>query len=246
VDIVFAISEYTKNDLNAYTGGHCKGKVVVTPLAANRKKFNTTANCNPKGLNIRLGLDPSNHLILSAGTLEIRKNLDVCIRSFGFLREGLGLVIKLVITGMKGWKGHKITSAIRSLSPQSRKSIIFTVFVSDQELLWLYRNTRCFVYMSEHEGFGLPPLEAMACGLPVACSNTTSISEVIGNGGIPIDLQDFKPVAKAPSILFVDKNTHRQLKSEPKKEPGYLAGKRQLTKWSIHFTLHQLTGTMAK
>lgn len=211
VDLIYAISEYTKNDLIDYAKGGLKGEVVVALLAADAAKFNLEPSKDNESIGFQFDLHASDKYILSVGTLEIRKNLDTCIRAFGFLVDELGVDKKLVLTGMKGWKGEKMTSAFESLSVKAKKRIVFTGFVSDEQLAWLYKNAWCFLYMSEYEGFGLPPLEAMSCGVPVICSNTTSIPEVVGDGGILIDPYDSTQLAMRLKYLMDDESYYHKL-----------------------------------
>ena len=83
-------------------------------------------------------------------------------------------------------------------------SSIFTGFVPDEELPFIYDGARVFLYLSLFEGFGLPPLEAMACGVPVICSNTTSLPEVVGDAGITITPTDSNAVALALKQILSD------------------------------------------
>ena len=211
VDLVFAISEYTKNDLTDYAKGRFKGEVVVSLLAADTAKFNLNPGNEHESIGFQFGLHASDKYMLSVGTLEIRKNLDTCIRAFGLLVDEHGVDKKLVLTGMNGWKQQRMASAFDSLSNKAKNQIVFTGFVPDEQLAWLYKNAWCFIYMSEYEGFGLPPLEAMSCGVPVICSNTTSIPEVVGNGGILIDPYDSKQLAMSLKHLMDDESYYQRL-----------------------------------
>lgn len=211
VDLIFTNSEYTKRDLDDYTNGRLHEKLAVTPLAADKNMFNNK-HTNFKDINAkRFGLIPNERFILSVGTLEIRKNLDTCIRAYGLLKDDYDFDGKLVLTGMSGWKEERIKSALNSLSSRAKRGIMFTGFVSDSELSWLYKNARCFVYMSEYEGFGLPPLEAMSCGLPVICSNSTSLPEVVESGGLLVDTYDYVGVASAIKLVWENDEVHKSL-----------------------------------
>ena len=125
--------------------------------------------------------------ILFVGTLEKRKNVPTLLKSFYKLKK-CKIEHKLVIVGGKGWKYTKIFDLIEEFNLKG--DVIFTDYVSDEYLVKFYNAADLFVYPSLYEGFGLPPLEAMACGCPVITSNTSSLPEVVGDAGIMIDPND--------------------------------------------------------
>jgi glycosyltransferase involved in cell wall biosynthesis len=131
--------------------------------------------------------------ILSVGTIEPRKDFVTLIKAYNMARDKKpGPFHKLVIAGRTGWKSEA-TYNEHKLSP-FKDDIIFTDRISDQKLVQLYNQADIFVCTSLFEGFGFPPLEAMSCGLPVICSDSSSISEVVGDAGIlvsPGDIEGF-------------------------------------------------------
>lgn len=140
--------------------------------------------------------------ILYVGTLEPRKNIPSLIKAFYKLRKR-GLPYRLVITGKRGWKYKDIFDTIDELNLQ--KDVIFTGFVSDENLPALYNAADLFVYPSIYEGFGLPPLEAMACGTPVITSNTSSLPEIVGDAGIMVDPHNIDRMADAMYEVLTNK-----------------------------------------
>jgi glycosyltransferase involved in cell wall biosynthesis len=129
--------------------------------------------------------------ILYEGNIEPRKNLIRLFRAFA----QLDVPHKLVIVGAKGWKYQPIFDEVRRLG--IGKDILFTGFVDDVDLPSVYAMADAFVFPSLYEGFGLPPLEAMAAGCPVVCSGTTSLPEVVGNAAILINPYDVQEIATA-------------------------------------------------
>lgn len=111
------------------------------------------------------------------------------------LRETIPMPPQMVIVGRKGWLYDDLFERIRALGLE--EFILFTGFVPDEDLPAIYDGARVFAYLSLFEGFGLPPLEAMACGIPVVVSNTTSIPEVVGEAGITVEPTDVSAVAEA-------------------------------------------------
>ena len=125
--------------------------------------------------------------ILYLGTLEPRKNLSLLIEAYSELPLDLRYRFPLVLAGFKGWPGDD--SPYRVLEAQVdrlgiKEQVIFTGFVPESELPLLYNGAVAFVFPSLYEGFGLPPLEAMQCGIPVLVSSAPALSEVVANAGI--------------------------------------------------------------
>lgn len=133
--------------------------------------------------------------ILYVGTIQPRKNLDTLVEAFNILKKDRKIAEKLVVVGRKGWLYEQLFARIKALGLDNE--VIFTGFVPDDELPYIYDAARVFVYLSFFEGFGLPPLEAMACGIPVVTSNTTSLPEVVGEAGIALPPRDTAGIAEA-------------------------------------------------
>jgi glycosyltransferase involved in cell wall biosynthesis len=123
--------------------------------------------------------------ILFVGTLEPRKNLPLLLEAFAWLIQHSQLPHHLVLGGGKGWYYQAIERQVEGLGLRSR--VHFPGFIPQYELPLWYNSADLFVYPSLYEGFGLPPLEAMACGVPVITSNVSSLPEVVGEGGVMVD-----------------------------------------------------------
>jgi alpha-1,3-rhamnosyl/mannosyltransferase len=145
----------------------------------------------------RFGLERS--YVLSVGTVEPRKNLPATLRAFG-LAAGRVPEHDLVVVGGAGWGSGAgpIGEAARTLP----RTPVFTGFVSDDELVRLYSAASCFVFPSLAEGFGFPPLEAMACGAPVVASDRPALPEVIGDAGLLVDPTDPEAIADAVASVL--------------------------------------------
>jgi alpha-1,3-rhamnosyl/mannosyltransferase len=141
-----------------------------------------------------LGLQHGQYL-LAVGTLEPRKNLELALRAFMALPAACRKQHPLVLVGMKGWH----TSALeQQLAPLvSAGEVRQLGYLSREDLAKVIAGANVLVYPSVYEGFGLPPLEAMACGVPVIASNSSSIPEVVGGTGILIDPQDQEQLTQA-------------------------------------------------
>jgi glycosyltransferase involved in cell wall biosynthesis len=147
--------------------------------------------------------------ILAVATLEPRKNLSSLIAAFAQLPDTLRRRYPLVIAGMRGW-GEGVASA--SLSNMIAKGEVRLVgYVPQADLPKLYAGARMFVYPSLYEGFGLPPLEAMACAVPVIASNRASLPEVVGNAGILTEPLDDLRIVQHMRALIEDDALHAHL-----------------------------------
>jgi glycosyltransferase involved in cell wall biosynthesis len=140
--------------------------------------------------------------ILSVGTLEPRKNLSLLVESFALLRKWKIDDYRLVIAGEKGWKYDQIFRTVRDLGLEDE--VRFLGYVPTEDLPLLYRGAELFVYPSLYEGFGVPILEAMACGCPVVASDRASIPEVCGAAGILVAPEDRDDVAEAMGRVLSD------------------------------------------
>ena len=208
-NFVVCVSESTKLDLLEVSKLN-ESQVFVVPLAASKELFYPVSE--QKIINQKLqkfGIPVDQPYFLSISTLEPRKNIDAIIKSFAdlVLQEKI-LDLNLVLVGTKGWDFDKIFEAI---SPKIKNRIFFTGYVPDEDLAALYSGALSFVYMSFCEGFGLPPLEAMQCGTPVICSNTTSIPEVVGNAGILVSPTNQNDLSDAMLQIYKSHDYREQL-----------------------------------
>jgi glycosyltransferase involved in cell wall biosynthesis len=140
---------------------------------------------------------------MSSGTLEPRKNFKAIIHAMALLPKGLKDQIQFVIVG----SGEELyTNEMRELAQKLdiTSSLILAGHVTDDELILLYNQSELFVFASLHEGFGLPPLEAMSCGIPAIASNTTSLPEVINNPEALIDPMDPQNIADKIMQVLMD------------------------------------------
>lgn len=126
--------------------------------------------------------------VLCVGTLEPRKNLEVALRAYTGLPNTFRERYPLVIVGMKGWLTSGLESVMQPLVASGELHPLG--FTTDDELAALYAGALVLVYPSLYEGFGLPPLEAMASGTPVIVSNRSTLPEVVGDAGVIIDAED--------------------------------------------------------
>jgi glycosyltransferase involved in cell wall biosynthesis len=141
----------------------------------------------------RLGVEDV--FLLFVGTLEPRKNLLTLLKAFAQILRETQMRPQLVIAGGEGWLMTQTESFIESAGIKDR--LLFTGYLRDEELRALYSSCVALVYPSLYEGFGLPPLEAMACGAPVIASRIAALQEVLGDTAILIDPLDSESLTRA-------------------------------------------------
>ncbi|MBC7260731.1 MAG: glycosyltransferase family 4 protein, partial [Chloroflexi bacterium] len=149
--------------------------------------------------------------ILFVGSVEERKNLRRLLQACARLwREGE--VRPLVVVGPHKWKYRRILQTVEELGISEH--VIFTGYVPDEALPALYSGADLFVFPSLYEGFGLPPLEAIACGTPVVCSNTSSLPEVVGDAALMVDPYDVEALAEAMHRVLSDTALREELRQK--------------------------------
>lgn len=147
--------------------------------------------------------------ILALGTLEPRKNLQLALTAFERLPAALQQRYPLVLVGMNGWNNDALTL---SLAPLLHRGVVRQLgYVSRQDLVKVVAGARCMVYPSVYEGFGLPPLESMACGVPVITSNVSSMPEVVVDAGLLVSPVDDVGLGVAMQSLLEDEALHARL-----------------------------------
>lgn len=156
----------------------------------------------------RFGI-PTNYIFFIS-TIEPRKNIGGLLQAFHHLRTKYNLTdTALVLAGKQGWLYEQVYETVEKLGLQD--STFFVGRVSDEELHQLYVGARCHVHPAFYEGFGLPPLEAMACGTPTVVSNTSSLPEVVGDAALTFDPNDWEEMAVAIRRLLTDEDLHAEM-----------------------------------
>lgn len=188
---VTAVSEHTKADLME-TYGIAGEKITVVSPGVDRS-FRPLPPAECAGVLKKYDLRPGYFLFL--GTIEPRKNIKNIIAAF----ERLGGNARLVIAGGDGWLCRAIHE--RAARSPARDRIRFIGYVVGEEKPALYSAALAFIYPSFYEGFGMPPLEAMACGVPVIASHVTSLGEVVGDAGLLVDPYNTNEIVAAMTAL---------------------------------------------
>ena len=189
-DSIICISQATRNDLLNHVKNLDPAKVCVSYLAANPNTFYPCHDTNKIAAIRNKYSIPDAQYILGVSTIQPHKNILHAIRCFAKVVQQQGIKdLYFVLVGALGWDYEQIFAEI-SQNSLAKDRVIVTGYVADEDLAALYSGALAFVYPSLYEGFGLPPLEAMQCGVPVITSNTSSLPEVVGDAGIMLDPQD--------------------------------------------------------
>lgn len=158
----------------------------------------------------RLGLPAS--YVLYVGTIEPRKNLPRLVESYRQLVAERGIVEHLVLAGRLGWDYDEVLSRIAA--PALRERVHVVGYIDQNDLPWLYAGARLFVYPSLEEGFGFPPLEAMACGVPTISSRTSSLLENLQGAAELVDPADGRKLTEAMGRLLEDEGRRAGLREQ--------------------------------
>lgn len=164
---------------------------------------------DPAPVRARLGIE--GRYLLSVGALEPRKNLPTTLRAYKRV-VAAAPDVRLVVVGPHGWRNREFDS----LAPRS-PGVMVTGYLPDRDLAALYSGAACFVYPSLGEGFGLPVLEAMACGAPVVTSNRTAMPEVVGDAGLLTDAEDEEGVSEAILRILTSEELSAELSAKARR-----------------------------
>lgn len=207
-DTVIAISNCTKRDILKKVSVD-EGKIhVIYPGIS--EYFRIMEDHSQINL-IKSKYNTGKNYILFTATIEPRKNLVGLIKAFNLLCKGGNATHKLVVVGRRGWRYEEVFKTVDGLDSAVKNRIVFTGSISDNDLLCLYNGADVFVYPSFYEGFGLPPLEAMACGCPVVVSNAASLPEACGDAAYYIDPHNVNSIAEGINKVITDEGLKQEL-----------------------------------
>jgi glycosyltransferase involved in cell wall biosynthesis len=196
-DRLIATTEYVSNELLKYNYTNTKSKIDIVPLAVNNA-YKPMQYHDPEKLSaLKEKYKLPDQFLLFVGRLNVRKNIENLLAALLLLRDRQ---IKLVIVGKEDWKTPDLKELL--LKPELKERIIMAGAMEDNELILTYSMAKIFCFPSFAEGFGLPPLEAMASGVPVIVSETTALPEVCGNAAVYIDPNNPESIALAIDSLL--------------------------------------------
>jgi glycosyltransferase involved in cell wall biosynthesis len=201
-DKIITVSQNTKDDLvEMFNYNPNKIKVIYNGVDSSYKLID-----NKKLISeINNKYNTGENFLLYVGNIKPHKNIPVLLKAL----SNIDKQNKLVIVGKRDKAYDEIFDIIDQNNLKDR--IIFTGFVPDEDLILLYNAAALFVYPSLYEGFGLPPLEAMACGTPVITSNVSSLPEVVGDAAITVDPHNIKELSKKINKILSNKDLQNKM-----------------------------------
>jgi len=203
-DRIITISQNSKKDIVEVLGVQ-EEKIEVVNLAAD-ESFRPIKS-DFKNILSKYGINKK--FIFYFGNLSPHKNITTLINAYSRLSAEIKKEYRLVIGGRKGRYFQSLLEIIRALKIEGQ--VIFTGFIPEEDLPHFYNAASVFVFPSLYEGFGLPPLEAMACGTPVIASKAASLPEVIAEGGILIDPHNSKELSEKIYPVLTNEEMRKNL-----------------------------------
>lgn len=198
-DCIVTVSEFSKREIAKYYPEYAE-KVQVVPNGVDTERFHPISDMDEIA-RVKAAHHIDGEYFLYLGTLEPRKNLERLIQAYALLHQKYGDEIpKLVLAGAKGWMYESIFMTVDML--QLQEQVIFPSYIPTEDMAALYSGAFAFVFPSIYEGFGMPPLEAMACGTPVLTSNAASLPEACGDAAILVNPHKVEAIEKGLEALW--------------------------------------------
>lgn len=206
-DIIVTDSEFSKTEIIKYFPQH-ENKIRVVPCGVDLQKFRPCEN--PERIpEVKKSLEIEGDYFLYLGTIEPRKNLKRLINAYHIFSQNVKNPPKLVLAGGKGWLYDSIFQRVTDL--KLTEQVIFTKYVPSEDMNPLMCGALAFVFPSIYEGFGMPPLEAMACGVPVLSSDSASLPEVTGDCAVICNAYSEDSIAEGLHRLYSNENLREDL-----------------------------------
>ncbi|MEW6088478.1 MAG: glycosyltransferase family 1 protein [bacterium] len=206
-DLVITVSEFTKREIIKHFSYPGENIRVVYPGV--RKMFKPQSESSINSAKEKYAIKRDYYLYV--GAITLRKNISRIIKAFKIFSDK-NKTIDLILAGNLSYGNEEILDEIIKLGLDERVKL--TGYIKNEELVSLYCGAKALVFPSLYEGFGLPVIEAMACGTPVIVSNTASMPEVVASAGCLVDPEDVSDIARNLFVLAEDDNLRKNLKEK--------------------------------
>ena len=201
IDHIITVSECSRQDIIERLGVQAD-RITVIPQGVEQDKFVSCFSEPPDRCN-------TVPYVLSVAGSDPTKNIQSLITAFSLLPDEVRTHYQLILVGDLDKQGE----LVRLVKQKGiERHVVYAGVVSDQQLIRYYQNAALFVFPSLYEGFGLPVLEAMACGCPVVCSNTSSLPEVVGDAAVMVDPLNVSALADAMCHVLTNSHIHQELR----------------------------------
>ncbi len=228
---IVTVSAYTKQDIIAKYNIEAS-KITVTYNASD-EKFQPLAS--EEQAVIRARYTQGVPYFLYVGALHPRKNIDRLLQAFDDFKKSTKAETKLVLVGRKAWGNQEMEAVYEAMT--YKEDVVFTGRVTDEELVSIYASAFSLVYVPYFEGFGMPIVEAQACGVPVITSDKSSMPEVLGDGGLLVD-----PF----SVISISEGMQRMYVSDALREKLVVKGTKNLERFDWQKTADDIFDTIMK
>ncbi len=209
-DRIVTDSEFSRSEIIKYYP-QFQDKIRVVPCGVDMQKFHPETDAQ-KIAEVREKYGLSEQYFLYLGTLEPRKNLERLIDAYAQFAKNHENPAQLVLAGGKGWLYDGIFAKVQRLGLEDK--VIFTQYIDSADMCALMSGALAFTFPSIYEGFGMPPLEAMACGTPVLVSDAASLPEVTGDSAVIVKPDSTDSIAEGLERLFTDAQLRARLRAE--------------------------------
>lgn len=206
---IVTISENSRREIIEYMDVEAS-RIYIIPPGVDCQQYYPLKD-EKELLPIRVKYDLPRDYFLYLGTIEPRKNIESIVEAFRIYRDRGG-GRQLVIAGKKGWMYEKVFDLVKQYGLEEH--VIFSGYIDEADKPLIYGGAKGFLFPSLYEGFGMPPLEAMACGVPVITSNTSSLPEVVGDAGLMVEPMDVEALAYHMKRLEEDEDLCIKLKQK--------------------------------
>lgn len=213
---IITVSEFSKQQIMKYLKIPSE-KIHVVPCGVDIQKYQIDIKVTEIE-SIKSEYKISGEYLLYLGTLEPRKNIEGLIEGYALAYKKNSELPKLVLTGKKGWSYESIFEKVQELNIEEQ--VIFTGYVRDQDKLGLIKGAKAFVFVPFYEGFGIPPIEAMASGTPVLVSDVQPISEIVGDDVIKVDPNSKEAIAEGMEKILSEEYQSQEYRQKLIQQAG--------------------------
>lgn len=206
-DTIISVSNFTKSEIiDLLNIPERRIRVIYNGIDSKFRPINDKTQLN--SIKAKYGINGKGYLLF-VGNIETKKNIDRLVHAYALLRKETDCQHSLVIAGNRAWHFETVRETVRKFSIE--EDVLFLGVVHDEDLPCLYSGAEVFVFPSLYEGFGIPVIEAMACGTPVISSNNSSVPEIAGGAAILVNPTSVSEISEAMYNVLSDSRLRQQL-----------------------------------